>query len=88
MAKPKGGKPKLAACTPDDVFNALNKLGGFSITFESSKHTKVTHVATGHASTIPRHSPVNRGLLKDFVEDFLVGKCGLTENEIYKHLWC
>lgn len=88
MVKPRGGKPKLAACTPDDVFGALNKLGGFIIKFESPKHTKVTHMATGEASTIPRHSPVNRGLLKDFVKDFLVGKCGLTEKEIYKYLWC
>jgi hypothetical protein len=88
MAKPRGGKPRLAACTPDDVFGALKKLGGFEISFESAKHTKVTHILTGIASTIPRHSPVNRGLLKDFVEDFLVGKCSLKEEEIYTYLWC
>ena len=88
MAKPRGGKPKLAACTPDDVFGALKKLGGFEVRFESAKHTKVTHTPTGAASTIPRHSPVNRGLLRDFVEDFLVAKCGFKEEEVYKHLWC
>lgn len=88
MAKPKGDKPKLAACTPDDVFRAIKKLGGFEIRFESAKHTKFVHVATGKASTIPRHSPVNKHLLKDFVGDFLVGACDLDEKEVYKHLWC
>jgi len=27
-------------------------------------------------------------MLRDFVEKFLVAKCGLEEKEIYKHLWC
>ena len=88
MAKPHGGKPKLAACTPDDVFGALKKLGAFELRFESAKHTKIVYIPSGAASTIPRHSPVNRNLLKDFVEDFLVAKCGFTEKEIYEHLWC
>jgi hypothetical protein len=84
----KGNKPKLAACTPDDIFRALKKLGGFEIKFESAKHTKVLHVATGHAFTIPRHSPVNRHIVKDLVSDFLVEKAGFTEDKVYKHLWC
>ncbi|MFH1170853.1 MAG: hypothetical protein V1704_04880 [Candidatus Vogelbacteria bacterium] len=88
MAKPKGGKPKLTACTPEDVFGAIKKLGGFEIRFESAKHTKLIHIATNQAFTIPRHSPVNKHLLKDFVEKFLVGVCHLDEKEIYKHLWC
>ena len=88
MVKPRGGKPKLAACTPDDVFGAIDKLGGFETLFWSSKHTKIRHLATGHAFGIPRTSPVNKHLLKDFVEEFLVAKCGLDEKDIYKHLWC
>lgn len=88
MAKPKGEKPKLAACTPEDVFSAIKKLGGFKILFTSAKHTKLIHIAIGQAFTIPRHSPVNKHLLKDFVEKFLVRICHLDEKEIYKHLWC
>lgn len=78
----------MVSCTPDDVFRALKKIGGFDFRFESARHTKVLHIATGHASTIPRHSPVNRNLLRDFVEDFLVAKAGLKEEDIYAHLWC
>ncbi|MEK7565358.1 MAG: hypothetical protein AAB501_03940 [Patescibacteria group bacterium] len=88
MAKPKGSKPKLVACTPEDVFGAIKKLGGFKILFESAKHTKLVHIKTGQAFTIPRHSPVNKHMLRDFVEKFLVGVCKLDEKEIYKHLWC
>lgn len=88
MAKPKGGKPKLAACTTDDVFSAIKKIGGFEIRFESARHTKLVHIKTGQAFTIPRHSPVNKHLLNDFVEKFLVEICNLKEKEIYKHLWC
>lgn len=87
MSKPKGDKPKLVSCTPEDVWAALNKLKGFKDK-KGSKHAKVEHIATGHCSEIPRHSPIKRGLLKDFIEDYLVGKCGLTEEEIYKYLWC
>lgn len=88
MAKSKSGKPKLATCTPEDVFGAIEKLGGFKICFKSAKHTKLVHVATGCIFTIPRHSPINRHMLKDFVEKFLVGVCGLDEKEIYRYLWC
>ena len=80
-------KPKLATCTPEDVFKALKKLGGFK-TYEGSKHTKVTHLASGQISTIPRHAIVNKYLLRDFVYDFLIKDCGYTEEEIFKHLWC
>lgn len=88
MVKPAGGKPKLASCTPEDVFKAINKIGGFEIRFESAKHTKFVHLATSHSFTIPRHSPINKHLVRDFVEKFLVVKCGLNEKEIYKYLWC
>jgi hypothetical protein len=83
----KGNEPKLASCAPSDVFKALKKIGGFSF-YEGAKHTKVIHMATGKSSTIPRHGIVNRHLLKDFVEDYLVKDIGLTKEEIYKHLWC
>ncbi|MFA6463737.1 MAG: type II toxin-antitoxin system HicA family toxin [Candidatus Paceibacterota bacterium] len=80
-------KPKLASCSPDDVFKALRKLGGF-IFKQGAKHTKVIHTETGKSSTIPRHGKVNRNLLKDFVEEFLVKELGYLEKDIYKHLWC
>lgn len=80
-------KPKLAQCTPDGVTKALKKLGGLKIE-EGKKHTKITHIKTGKCSTIPRHGTVNRNLMKDFVEDFLVKELGYTEKEIYKYLWC
>ncbi len=87
MTKLSGQKPKLANCKPEDVWQALKKIGGFRDK-RGTKHGKVEHVATGHCSEIPRHSPIKRGLLKDFVEDYLVGKCGLTEDQIYQHLRC
>ena len=87
MGKPKG-KPKLAACTPDEVVKALEKLGGFRIKSEGGPHIKVTHIASGKFSTIPRHSPINKHLLRDFIEKFLVAEIGLHENDIYKYLWC
>ena len=87
MAKPSGSKPKLANCKPEDVWQVLKKIGGFKDK-QGTRHNKVEHIATGHCSEIPRHSPINRALLKDFVEDYLVGKCGLSEEEVYKHLRC
>ena len=86
MAKPKG-EPKLASCTPDDVFNSLKKVGSF-VFFEGAKHTKVTHVPTGRSSTIPRHGVIKRQLMKNFVEDFLVKECGIDTEELFKYLWC
>ena len=87
MAKPSGRKPKLVNCKPEDVWQALRRIGGF-IDKQGAKHSKVEHVATGHCSEIPRHSPIKQGLMKDFVEDYLVAKCGLTEAQVYEHLWC
>lgn len=87
MAKSSGQKPKLANCKPEDVWQALKKIGGF-VNKKGTKHGKVEHTATGRCSEIPRHSPIKRGLLKDFVEDYLIGKCGLTEDQVYEHLRC
>jgi hypothetical protein len=80
-------KPKLAACTPEEVFKALKKLGGFTF-YEGRKHTKVIHGVTGKTSTIPRHTTINKYILRDFVSDFLIRDCGHTEEEVFKHLWC
>ncbi len=80
-------KPKLSNCSPNDVIRALKKLGDFIIK-EGGNHTKVRHILSGNGSTIPRHNPINRYLLKDFVEDYLVKKLGYTEKDIYKVLWC
>lgn len=81
------GKPKLANCSPNDVVRALNKLGAFTIK-EGTNHIRITHIETNRASTIPRHNPVDRNLLKDFVEDYLIKELGYSEEEIYKYLWC
>ena len=88
MTKIKGGKPKLTSCSPKDVLHALGKMGGFQIKEGSAKHIKVIHIKTGKPSTIPRHSKVNRYLLRDFGEDYLVKDLGYTEEEVYTHLWC
>lgn len=81
------GRPKLANCSHREVVKALNRLGAFKIA-EGSNHIKVTHRKTGKFSTIPRHSPINKHLLKDFVEDYLVKELGYLQEEIYKYLWC
>ena len=78
--------PKLANCTPDDIIKALKKLGGFSI--NESKHIIIIHIKTGKKSTIPRAKPVNRNLLKDFIEDYLMKELGFSDKDIYKYLWC
>ncbi len=81
-------KPKLANCSPQKVFNALKKIGDFFVKKSGGKHTKITHLPTGKTSVIPRHNPIDRNLLKDFVEDYLVKELGYSEEEIYKYLWC
>jgi predicted RNA binding protein YcfA (HicA-like mRNA interferase family) len=80
-------KPKLINCTPNDVIKALKKLGGFLVD-EGAKHIIIIHKISGKKSTIPRSKPVNKNLLKDFVEDYLVKELGYSEKEIYDHLWC
>ncbi len=79
--------PKLANCTPQDVIKALKKLGGFFVD-EGSKHIVIIHKLSSKKSTIPRTKPVNRNLLKDFVEDYLKKELGYLEKDIYKHLLC
>lgn len=87
MKKGKRGKPKLANCSSKDVIRTLKKLGDFLI-LEGTKHIKVIHKPTNKGSTLPRNSPINRHLLKDFVEDYLVKELGFLEEEIYKYLHC
>lgn len=81
-------RPKLANCAPQDIIKALKKLGGFSLDEGAAKHISVKHIATGKKSTIPRAKPVNKHLLKDFVEDYLIRELGYSEKDIFKHLWC
>ncbi len=81
------GKPKLASCSPNDVLRALKKIGGFNI-LEGNKHIKVVHIKTGKPSTIPRHEKVNRHLLRDFVDNYLIRDLGYSEETVYAHLWC
>lgn len=80
-------KPKLTNCTPQDIIKTLKKLGGFFVD-EGAKHIIIIHTASGKKSTIPRTKPVNRNLLKDFVEDYLIKELGYSEKDIFKHLWC
>jgi len=79
-------EPKLTSCTPKDVQKAVKKLGGFEI-IEGARHTKMKH-SSGHCSTIPRHPKVNKHLLRDFVDKFLIDQLGFTKEIIFKHLWC
>lgn len=81
-------RPKLVNCTPQDIIKTLKKLGGFSLDEGAAKHIGVKHIASGKKSTIPRTKPVNKHLLKDFLEDYLVKELGYSEEEIFKHLWC
>lgn len=72
---------------PDDVIKTLKKLGGFFVN-EGAKHIIILHTVSGKKSTIPRTKPVNRNLLKDFIEDYLVKELGYSEKNIFKYLWC
>jgi len=87
MKKGKRNKPKLVNCSPKDVFRALRKLGDFSIK-EGSNHSVIIHNPSNKKSTIPRHTPIDRGLLKDFVKSYLMEELGYSKKEIYRHLWC
>jgi len=79
-------RPKLTNCSPEDIIKTLKKLGGFSV--GESKHYIIKHNATGKKSTIPRKKPINRNLLKDFIDDYLIKELGYSEKDIFKHLWC
>jgi predicted RNA binding protein YcfA (HicA-like mRNA interferase family) len=83
----KKNKPKLSNCSVKDVSKTLKKLGGFEIT-NGSRHTIIKHIKSGKKSTIPRHNPIDKHLLRDFVDEYLVEEFGFTEDEVYKYLWC
>ena len=80
--------PKLASCSPDDIERTLRKLGGFVFKKSGSKHLKITHNNTGKAWMIPRRVPIKKGLMWDFVRSYLQKELRLSEEEIFKHLWC
>lgn len=86
MAK-KDERPPLVNCSPDDVWRAVKKLGEF-VEKPGTKHGKIEHTPTKHCSVVPRHNPVNKNIMRDFVEDYLVGKCGFKLEEVYNVLWC
>ena len=85
--KKRRGKPKLANCSYEDVIRALKKIGHFLIK-KVGKHSRVTHKPTNKPSTLPRSSPIDRHLLRDFVEDYLIKELGYSEKVIYQYLWC
>lgn len=85
--KKRKGKPKLANCSPKEVMRALKKMGEFFFR-EGKKHIIIIHESTNEQSALPRHSPINRYIMKDFVEDYLVKTIGYSEEEIYEFLWC
>ena len=83
-----GGERRiLKDCAPGAVLSMFDRLGGF-VTKEGAKHTKVTHVATGKATTIPRHKRVNGHLLRDVIEDYLIRDLGFDEDTVYAALKC
>lgn len=55
---------------------------------EGAKHTKATHVATGHATTIPRHPRVNPHTVKGIVEDYLIATLGFERARVLGSLDC
>ncbi len=80
---------KLTDCTPENVFAMFRRLGGFEIKIGTSKHTKIVHLETGRATTIPRNGTVNRHLLeKNVIGEYLIENLGFTLEEIYKKLKC
>ena len=80
-------RPKLTNCTPNDLITLFRRLGGFSVN-EGSKHTKVTHAASGKATIIARHSRVDPYIAKSIVNHFLIRDLGYDKNVVYKNLKC
>jgi hypothetical protein len=80
--------PKLVNCSFEDLVKACNKLGGCTIKHASKHVIKITYQATNEATVVPNHKPLKAGLVWDFVRSFLQGKCGYTEAQIFKVLWC
>lgn len=85
MAKREGSK--FNNCSPDDVFRLFRKLGGFYVK-EGGKHTKVTHIESGKATLIPRAKKVNRHLLNDVIDKYLIEELGYKREDITKNLTC
>lgn len=84
----KSSEPPLTNCKPKDVFRLFEKLGDFTIK-EGAKHTKVTHTATGHMTTVPRHTKINRLLLKNgIIKKYLIATLEYKSEDIFKHISC
>jgi predicted RNA binding protein YcfA (HicA-like mRNA interferase family) len=78
-------RPKLNNCSPGDFLKLFKKLGGFSIS-EGGKHTKVTHIASGKATIIPRHSRVDPHISRSIMNKYLVRDLKYDADEIYRIL--
>ena len=78
-------KPKLTNCTPDDFIAMFRRLGGFSIK-EGGKHTKITHILSGRATIIARHSRIDPNIARAIVNNYLVRDLKCSKDEIYLNL--
>ncbi len=84
-------KPKLVNCDSDKVISAVKKLRKFTTKQKSSSHITLLDEITKKKFTLiqrKKSKPIKQGLMKDFVKKYLVEALGLTEEEIYKYLWC
>jgi hypothetical protein len=80
-------RPKLTNCTPDDLVALFRRLGGFSIK-EGGKHTKITHIKTGKATIIARHSRVDPNIAKSIIYGFIIRDLGYDTEKVYTNLKC
>ncbi len=82
------GNKSFKNCSPRNVFVMFNKLGGFKIK-ECAKHTKVTHLESGKATTIPRAKKIDRYLLEqNVIQGFLIDDLGFSWEDIFNTLDC
>lgn len=78
-------RPKLTNCTPDDLIAMFRRLGGFSIK-EGGKHTRITHILSGKATIIARHSRVDPHIARSIINHYLIADLGYDREKIYKNL--
>ena len=76
---------KLTNCTPYDLIAMFRRLGGFSIK-EGGKHTKITHISSGKATIIARHSRVDPNIARSIINNFLVKGLKYSKDDVYKNL--
>ena len=76
---------KLTNCTPNEFIAMFRRLGGFSIN-EGGKHTKITHILSGKATIIARHSRIDPNIARSIVNNYLVRDLKYTKKDIYRNL--